>query len=497
MRTAVRTEFVVRPQRPATEVQAERTFTGVYSDGIARQYVGIARSRDVVLSAPRTLGNRSVQHIICPTSSGAEGGRVTQRESAPPTSVPNRTDYSRMTWQQLLPTARGTEAKGAKRTKFATVDNRKREAPALTYDDKHVAVDPAAGTSPPPGSADGQQEQELEAAITAAVDRVRDARGAIPAREVDRDPYSSKHAGNFYDPVVAGWQPQPDDGKKRDATAWNRERNQQKKADDPDGAAYQSWLKQAVPTGVDPGNDEDMKKWQIFNRLIPMEGRIGTITTFDKTLTVGVGFSSAGRQAETVIAKALDALPETKDVAFAAGLIAGEKGGMRVVDTDRKWVLEGPDAAAYVQTNQALLSLLVNLSQGTQTNTAGDAVSGDEQAEQRQAWLDAQWQTFLAHALHGIPADILAWPLESVALATHSIHGAPGIFSWSFWAAHPDTDLRAMISAIYDALTHVKSLTWLVPITGGENGTYKDAFKAAIAAKQSAAPVTAGDPAKI
>ncbi len=152
-----------------------------------------------------------------------------------------------------------------------------------------------------------------------------------------------------------------------------------------------------------------MKKLQVFEKTKSLEGRVGTFTTFDNTFTVGVGFSSAGGQAETVIDKFFTAVPEVRAAAFAAGL-AVSGNNMFIVDTDKGWILEGLAAAAYLQTNTALISLLINASQGVQSYQPGQAPPAAERDRQRQGMLNAQWQNFLERTLSGIPGASSAGP---------------------------------------------------------------------------------------
>jgi hypothetical protein len=75
---------------------------------------------------------------------------------------------------------------------------------------------------------------------------------------------------------------------------------------------------------------------------------------------------------------------------------------------------------------------------------------------------------FLVNALAGIPAAVLAWPLDSVVLATHSRHGAPAYFPWQFWIDHPSSDLKSMIAAMYDKLKSLDQMAWYDAICGGK-----------------------------
>ena len=416
-----------------------------------------------IVALQRLLGNRAVQRLLRPAGPVTASRRVVQRQP-PPGQPPAANPFAGKGWLELLPKAHGQGG-----SRITSLKHEQNKAPVLVYGDRGIVTDPAAGTPSATDPAAAQLRQQHEAAVASAIAGIVAARAAIPARDIDRDPlhnWPATHSGNYYDPVNPGWKPK-DDPNIKDAD-WPAELKKRKAAGDPEGAAYQQWVDTAVPTGVDVKNPDDKKKWDIFKATIPLEGRIGTITTFDKTLSVGVGFSSSAGQTQSVLGRTFDQLPDVKAVALAAGLVADAGGNMKVVDTDRKWVLDGQDAAAYVQTNEALLSLIINVSQGRQPGTSGKPLTAAEQQQQRQAWLDAQWQTFLANALAGIPPAILGWPLDSAVLATHSRHGAPAYFTWSFWTAHPATDLKAMVGAIYDQLQANNAMSWFFNICDGK-----------------------------
>ncbi|MBN4002532.1 hypothetical protein [Nostoc sp. LPT] len=330
--------------------------------------------------------------------------------------------------------------KGAKKGKLTltSVENTPNADPTLTY----ASEEDVDLTSKNSEEIDDSRKNQIIAEIVVA-------RNAIPAREIGRSPYGEA-VGNFHDPARA--------------------------KDDPIAAQYNQWSQGAQPTQkFDPSNPEDQKKWQIFKKTIPLEGRLATITTFDKTLTIGVGFSSSGRQAEQIIAQSFDALPEVKNLAFQAGLIADKKTkSFLVVDTEKAWILDGTDASNYIQTNHALLSLIINVSQGRQTNQSGQEPSEDESVKQRQTMLDAQWTTFLENAINGIPPEILEYPLDSATLAVQSRHAISATFPWSFWQENNNPDLKAMVGAIYKKLKQINQLYWLYPICGGIYKPYAD-----------------------
>jgi hypothetical protein len=336
-----------------------------------------------------------------------------------------------MTWQELLPHAHG--AKGARITKIDlhTPDNGiggwgSGAAPTLNYvPDKNIQTDPASAT--PQGGVGGTPEADAQAAVEAAalsaaqdatISDIIAARAKIPDRPMGRS--RNNNAGYDYNPDR-----------------------------DPAAKDYNQWAKSALPTGVKDGD----WNWQVFKKIQGLEGQEGRFTTFDKTLSVGPGFSTSAGQTQQVIGKTFNLLPEVKAVALAAGLTVDASGAMSVVDTAKKWILEGQDAAAYLQTDVSLLSLLVNVSQGTQPVDGNDGNDSSEapaeEEKQRQALLDVEWQQFLGGTLAGVTGLVQGWPLDSAVLAVHAKHAQPGNFPFSFWDAHNDPDLTAMVAAIY------------------------------------------------
>ena len=41
------------------------------------------------------------------------------------------------------------------------------------------------------------------------------------------------------------------------------------------------------------------------------------------------------------------------------------------------------------------------------------------------------------------------WPIDSAVLAAHAKHAQPADFPYTFWEAHPSSDLATMVAAIY------------------------------------------------
>jgi hypothetical protein len=379
-----------------------------------------AAAAGVMLGLQRAAGNAAVSRMLA--------RQENMTPARPPTSTPGKPtpgDYAKLTWEQLLPSAHGAGGKPIAGVDLHTSSGSwkgntgTRQAPTLQYvPDKDIHVDPAAVA--PKGGASSTPEADAEAvaqaaAFTAAQDAavagILDARARITARHMGPSPNNN-----------AGWDYNPDL--------------------DPDAAGYRAWARTARPKGV----QQTDWSWQVFERIQGLEGQAGRFTTFDRTLSVGAGFSTSGGQTQAIIGATFDRLPEVKAAAYAAGLIVSASGGMAVVDTDRRWILHGQDADAYLQVQTQLLSLLVNVSQGDVPTGAGRP---DEQDLQRQTFLQVQWEQFLAGTLAGVTPRVRGWPIDSAVLAAHAKHAQPADFPYSFWEAHPSPDLAAMVAAIY------------------------------------------------
>jgi peptidoglycan hydrolase-like protein with peptidoglycan-binding domain len=326
-------------------------------------------------------------------------------------------------WDAVLPRLQAkNHASNTRDDKVAAAHNEPGKAPTVTYN--------AAASETIPGAGD-------DAAVVAAVQAVLTARQAIPARPIGRDPLNKK--GNTYNPDL-----------------------------DKSGAAdpYEAWRKTARPSvQFVPGDAADERKWQIFTKLWSMEGNPGLVTTFDNTLSIGVGFSSAGGQAERVLGYALDRLPEVKAAAFAAGLEV-QGGNIVVVETNKKVILSGLAAAAYVQTVPELISFISNICLGVQTGADGSAPQPDGADKQRQTMLDAQWATINSVAMKDLPADILFWDMSSVTLVVHARHAILGTFPYEVFRANGQ-GTENVIRTIYNRLRATNQLQWYHPIVNG------------------------------
>jgi hypothetical protein len=265
------------------------------------------------------------------------------------------------------------------------------------------------------------ENAEFEAARNQAVTTVVNARARIPLRSKipyqAMEPSPNNNAGYDYNPDTYG-----------------------------DAQPYNTWIAAALPTGVSKGD----WNWKVFKAIQGLEGQAGRLTTFDKTLTIGAGFSSAGGGAQRILGRTISVLPEIGQAAFEAGLAVDAKGTISVVDTSRKWILDGDDAAAYVQTSPEPLSFIVDINQGTQPVGQGP-VGDDERDKQRQTFLDAEWNEFMNGTMKGITPLVRGWAFDSAVLAVHAKHAAPGIFEYTFWDQHHNPDLATMVTAIFAA----------------------------------------------
>ncbi len=111
---------------------------------------------------------------------------------------------------------------------------------------------------------------------------------------------------------------------------------------------------------------------------------------------------------------------------FAAG-IALSGGKFVAVDPDKKWKVHGTDAAHLIATDARLLSMFMNISEGVALNDSDKT----QPADHRQAALDAQFETFQAHAGNAPPDILGSWQTYPLALAAHAQHFAPGWFNWN------------------------------------------------------------------
>lgn len=233
--------------------------------------------------------------------------------------------------------------------------------------------------------------------------------------------------------------------------------------------SYTTWLATALPTSL---KDQKDKKWLVYKKVSLWEGNTSAINAYDRAnITWGSGFAASGGQAQELTQKVFEKSPQSRDAFFNAGIALDNKSQYVVVDVDKKWKLRGFDAELYIRASTVLQSLMIDVAQGLLPPAVAPAPKDDRmsgrnpyssyyinpllqlqpgknwstafreiiqemKAEPKQAVLDANYETFLENALSGIPSGILTgWGVDEIALAAHAIHAAPGIFTWTKWAA--------------------------------------------------------------
>ena len=186
---------------------------------------------------------------------------------------------------------------------------------------------------------------------------------------------------------------------------------------------YTAWLLDPATKPSQCADAKDMR-WRVFRRMMAWEGSPSAVNAFDQAnVTLGAGFAgSAGGvlqpqgQAQELMGDLLGRSPEAAGLFLAAGLtVIG--GDFVVVDPARKWKLHGMDAELYIRADRELLSLYVNVAQGAFLD---DKAKPDARADTRQATLDANFATFVNHALKSNPP--LGADVDLAALKVHAAH---------------------------------------------------------------------------
>lgn len=228
-------------------------------------------------------------------------------------------------------------------------------------------------------------------------------------------------------------------------------------------SAYNDWFDRTLAGAAPPGIDA--KLWQIYQQIVPFEGKPTEVTTFDNTLSIGAGFSTAGGGPQMILMKILEALPEVREVFLRAGVSVSpdpvsKLADVKVVDTANKWILSGKDAINYLETNRDLLTLIVNTLEGSQPVAGSTVVNPAEADKQRLTALVAQFNVFSEGTLVHIsdprkdpvtgaaaPA-VVDWPPVERLMAVHARH-ASGNFDYSFWDSHPHGSPAEVAEQIY------------------------------------------------
>ena len=330
-------------------------------------------------------------------------------------------------WPQVIPDAKPRDGRG--------LGNRAGHGSAQG---QMIVFGPGKGNVPAAtyGKRDGEEVAEAEplpagvtaADVDAAAASVAAARGAVRDRFM-RVTQSSTAGADFF-----GYESTP---KLDQGLAGNTGRSAERfKAQDADwqqtadaSKDYMTWLNAPTTKPTQCSDPSDMR-WRVFRRMMDWEGVTSAVNAFDKAnITLGAGFAgSAGGavqpkgQAEELMGDLLKRSPEAAAIFFAAGL-AVLGGEFVVVDPERKWKLRGMDGELYFRASSDLLSLYVNVAQGSFLDKQpGGQPGGDT----RQAVLDSNFATFLNHALAGNPP--LGADVDLAALKVHAVHS--GFLGW-------------------------------------------------------------------
>jgi hypothetical protein len=371
--------------------------------------LGVAR----ILALQRTAGNAAVVRLLqrdpaAPPADPADAG------AAAPTV--DKTD-----WRQVLPDAQPAGGQGlGNRAGNATA-----QGPLIGYA-------PGAGNLPTAsyGTRGGQPVAEAgataagvtQADIDAVAAAVATARSGVRERFL-RVTQSSVPGADYF-----GYESTP----RLDAgLAGNTQRSAQRfKAADPNwqqtadaSADYTTWLRDPATKPTQCADANDMR-WRVFRRMMDWEGSPSAVNTFDKAnVTLGAGFAGAAGgavqpqgQAQELMANLFASSPQAAGLFLAAGLTV-VNGDFVVVDPVKKWKLHGMDAELYIRANPDLLSLYVNVAQGS---FLADKSTAGPPADTRQATLDANFATFLNHALKSDPP--LGADVDLAALKVHAAH---------------------------------------------------------------------------
>jgi hypothetical protein len=349
---------------------------------------------------------------------------VTAADAAPD---PAAAGVDKADWRQVLPEAKARDGKGlgnqsghsSAHGDLVAYRAGKGNVPTITYNERKGEEIAEAGPLPP-----GVTQADADAAAAA----VAGARGNVRQRFM-RTTQSSVEGADFF-----GYESTPklDQGLAsntgRSATQFKaQDEHWQDTADA--STEYLKWLN-APTTKPSQCSDPTDMRWRVFRRMMDWEGMASAVNTFDKAnVTLGAGFAgSAGGavqpkgQAQELMADLFTRSPEAAGMFLGAGL-AVDKGEFVVVDPARKWKLRGMDAELYVRANKDLMSLYVNVAQGTFLDDKTQAAPRDDT---RQATLDANFATFLGHALAGNPP--LGSDVDLAALKVHAAHS--GFLNW-------------------------------------------------------------------
>lgn len=181
---------------------------------------------------------------------------------------------------------------------------------------------------------------------------------------------------------------------------------------------YQTWLANAKPSQYATGSNDPLKvaQWELWQDLKD-EGNPSAMNTYDRpdvaNISWGRGFAAIGGELQTMMNRLFIIDPQAKELFWEAGITI-EGNQFVVVDTKEGYQAYGIAAQRLIENNVALISLFINIAQGS-------FVPDGE--IHRQAVLDAQFEQFTKKGRAGdIPEFALQWDRQARALAGHNIH---------------------------------------------------------------------------
>jgi hypothetical protein len=341
-------------------------------------------------------------------------------------AAPAAATLDKSDWRQVLPEAQAKGGKGlgnqsghsSAHGDLVAYRAGKGNVPTVTYNERKGEEIAEAGPLP-----DGVTQADVDAVAA----KVAGARGNVRDRFM-RLTQSSVQGADFF-----GYESTPkldqglENNKGRSAEQFKAQDEHWQETVDA-STDYLKWLNAPTTKPSQCADPSDMR-WKVFRRMMDWEGMTSAVNTFDKAnVTLGAGFAgSAGGavqpkgQAQELMADLFTRSPDVAGIFLGAGLTVAD-GGFVVVDTERKWKLKGMDAELYVRANKDLMSLYVNVAQGSFLDKAQTAPRDDT----RQAVLDANFATFLGHALAGNPP--LGSDVDLAALKVHAAHS--GFLTW-------------------------------------------------------------------
>ncbi len=233
-------------------------------------------------------------------------------------------------------------------------------------------------------------------------------------------------------------------------------------------SSYKQWLQSAGPSeritnDIEPSRRQAQESiW----RALSGEGDASAINTYDvpniENVTWGRGFATSGGQLQNVILSLFSFNSDARTILLDAGVTVDKQTKeFIVVDTENKYKARGRKAQNILRFSKELLSLFINIAQGTFLN-----IEPQRSENLRQAVLDAQLRQ-VARGTGAFPDFVLNWNEEARALVAHNIH-----YSGTTWQSYKGIkgDLKSVIRRIGElwGIRHEKGV-YVVPEHVTEN----------------------------